>query len=392
MVEQSVVIAGAKRTPIGAFQGQFKKSSAVDLGAAAIAGAVEHAGIDPADLSEVIMGCVLPAGVGQAPARQAALKAGIPVSVGCMTINKVCGSGMKAVMLGHDAILAGSSEIVAAGGMESMTNSPYLLPQARSGMRMGHGQVEDHMFRDGLQSPYDQQMMGVFGEMCAEKYGFTRIDQDGFAHVSVERAQRAVHEGDFVEEITPVTVTTRKGEQVFAEDEEPHRCNLGKIPTLRPAFKKNGTVTAANSSKISDGAAALILMTAAEAERRGLQPMARMVAHATFAHEPEWFTTAPSVAIARVVEKAGWKMTDVDLFEINEAFASVTMAAMADNGLDHSRVNVNGGACALGHPIGASGARILVTLLHAMRRRGLQRGVASLCLGGGEAVAVAVEM
>jgi len=392
MVEQSVVIAGAKRTPIGAFQGQFRESSAVELGAAAIAGAVEHSGIEPADLSEVIMGCVLSAGVGQAPARQAALQAGIPASVGCMTINKVCGSGLKAVMLAHDAILAGSSEIVVAGGMESMTNSPYLLPNARGGMRMGHGQVQDHMFRDGLQSPYDQQMMGIFGEMCAEKYGFTRIDQDGYAHVTVERAQRAVHEGDFVDEITPVTVTTRKGEHVFAEDEEPHRCNLGKIPTLRPAFKKDGTVTAANSSKISDGAAALVLMTSAEAERRGLQPMARIVAHATFAQEPEWFTTAPSTAVARVVEKAGWKMTDVDLFEINEAFASVTMAAMADNSLDHSKVNVNGGACALGHPIGASGARILVTLLHALHRRGLKRGVASLCLGGGEAVAVAVEV
>jgi len=392
MGEQSVVIVAAKRTPIGAFQGQFRKLSAIDLGAAAIAGAVGHAGIEPADLSEVIMGCVLPAGLGQAPARQAALQAGIPVSVGCMTINKVCGSGLKAVMLGNDAIRAGSSEIVLTGGMESMTNSPYLLPGARGGMRMGHGEVQDHMFRDGLQSPYDQQMMGVFGEMCAEKYGFTRIDQDGYAHVSVERAQRAVHEGVFVDEITPVRVTTRRGEQVFAEDEEPHRCNLGKIPTLRPAFKKGGTVTAANSSKISDGAAALVLMTAAEAGRRGLQPMARIVAHATFAQEPEWFTTAPSTAIARVVEKAGWKMSDVDLFEINEAFASVTMAAMADNGLDHDKVNVNGGACALGHPIGASGARILVTLLHAMRRRGLQRGVASLCLGGGEAVAVAVEM
>jgi acetyl-CoA C-acetyltransferase len=295
-------------------------------------------------------------------------------------------------MLGHDAIRAGSSTIVVAGGMESMTNSPYLLPKARGGLRMGHGQVQDHMFWDGLQSPYDQQMMGVFGEMCAEKYGFTRVDQDAFAHASVERAQRAVHEGDFVDEIVPVTVSTRKGDHVYAEDEEPHRCNLGKIPTLRPAFKKDGTVTAANASKISDGAAATVLMTAAEAERRGLQPLARIVAHATFAHEPEWFTTAPSTAIARVVEKAGWSMADVDLFEINEAFASVTMAAMADNGLDHAKVNVNGGACALGHPIGASGARILVTLVHALRKRGLKRGVASLCLGGGEAVAVAIEI
>ena len=392
MPDQTIVIVGAKRTPIGSFQGQFNGVSAVDLGAAAIAGAIEHAAIDAADVDEVIMGCVLPAGLGQAPARQAALKAGVPVSTGCLTVNKVCGSGMKAVMLGHDAIRAGSSEIVLAGGMESMTNSPYLLPKARGGMRMGHGQVQDHMFWDGLQSPYDQQMMGVFGEMCAEKYNFSRIDQDAFAHASVERAQLAVHQGDFADEIVPVTVSSRKGEQVFNEDEEPHRCNLGKIPTLRPAFKKDGTVTAANASKISDGAAALLLMTGAEAGRRGLQPLARIVAHATFAHDPEWFTTAPSTAIARVVEKAGWKMAEVDLFEINEAFAAVTMAAMADNDLDHAKVNVNGGACALGHPIGASGARILVTLVHALRKRGLKRGVASLCLGGGEAVAVAVEI
>ena len=392
MSDRTVVIVGAKRTPIGSFQGQFKDASAVDLGAAAIGGAVQHAGVDGSNVSEVIMGCVLPAGLGQAPARQASLKAGIPASVGCMTINKVCGSGMKAVMLGHDAIKAGSSEIVVAGGMESMTNAPYMLPKARGGMRMGHGQVQDHMFWDGLQSPYDQQMMGVFGEMCADKYDFSRVDQDGFAIVSIERAQRAVHEGDFVDEIVPVTVTSRRKEHVCNEDEEPHRCNIGKVPTLRPAFKKDGTVTAANASKISDGAAATVLMTADEAERRGLEPLATVVAHATFAHEPEWFTTAPSTAIAMVVEKAGWTMEDVDLFEINEAFAAVTMAAMADNGLDHDKVNVNGGACALGHPIGASGARILVTLIHALRRRGLKRGVASLCLGGGEAVAVAIKI
>ena len=392
MSDRTVVIVGAKRTPIGSFQGQFKDASAVDLGAAAIGGAVQHAGVDGSNVSEVIMGCVLPAGLGQAPARQASLKAGIPASVGCMTINKVCGSGMKAVMLGHDAIKAGSSEIVVAGGMESMTNAPYMLPKARGGMRMGHGQVQDHMFWDGLQSPYDQQMMGVFGEMCADKYDFSRVDQDGFAIVSIERAQRAVHEGDFLDEIVPVTVTSRRTEHVCNEDEEPHRCNIGKVPTLRPAFKKDGTVTAANASKISDGAAATVLMTADEAEKRGLEPLAQIVAHATFAHEPEWFTTAPSAAIALVVEKAGWTMEDVDLFEINEAFAAVTMAAMADNGLDHDRVNVNGGACALGHPIGASGARILVTLIHALRRRGLKRGVASLCLGGGEAVAVAIKI
>ena len=392
MTDRTVVIVGAKRTPIGSFQGQFNDASAVDLGAAAIDGAIKYAAVDSSDVSEVIMGCVLPAGLGQAPARQASLKAGIPASVGCMTINKVCGSGMKAVMLGHDAIKAFSSEIVIAGGMESMTNAPYMLPKARGGMRMGHGQVLDHMFWDGLQSPYDQQMMGVFGEMCADKYDFSRVDQDGFAIVSIERAQRAVHEGDFVDEIVPVTVTSRRAEHVCNEDEEPHRCNIGKVPTLRPAFKKDGTVTAANASKISDGAAATVLMTADEAGKRGLEPLATVVAHATFAHEPEWFTTAPSTAIAMVVEKAGWTMEDVDLFEINEAFAAVTMAAMADNGLDHDKVNVNGGACALGHPIGASGARILVTLIHALRRRGLKRGVASLCLGGGEAVAVAIKI
>ena len=392
MSDRTVVIVGAKRTPIGSFQGQFNSASALDLGAAAIDGAIKHAGIEASDLSEVIMGCVLPAGLGQAPARQASLKAGVPTSVGCTTVNKVCGSGLKAVMLGHDAIKAGSSEIVAAGGMESMTNAPYLLPKARGGQRMGHGEIIDHMFWDGLQSPYDQQMMGMFGEMCADKYGFSRVDQDGFAVVSVERAQRAVHEGDFREEIVPVTVTVRREEHVFTEDEEPHRCNIGKIPTLRPAFRKDGTVTAANASKISDGAAATVLMTAAEAKKRGLEPLATIVAHATYAHEPEWFTTAPSAAIAKVVEKAGWSMQDVDLFEINEAFAAVTMAAMADNGLDHAKVNVNGGACALGHPIGASGARILVTLIHALRKRGLKRGVASLCLGGGEAVALAIEV
>ena len=392
MTDRTVVIVGAKRTPIGSFQGQFNDASAVDLGAAAIDGAVKHAGVDGSEVSEVIMGCVLPAGLGQAPARQASLKAGIPAAVGCMTINKVCGSGMKAVMLGHDAIKVFSSEIVVAGGMESMTNAPYMLPKARGGMRMGHGQVLDHMFWDGLQSPYDQQMMGVFGEMCADKYEFSRVDQDGFAIESIERAQRAVHEGEFVDEIVPVTVTSRRTEHVCNEDEEPHRCNIGKVPTLRPAFKKDGTVTAANASKISDGAAATVLMTADEAEKRGLEPLATIVAHATYAHEPEWFTTAPSAAIAMVVEKAGWTMQDVDLFEINEAFAAVTMAAMADNGLDHDKVNVNGGACALGHPIGASGARILVTLIYALRRRGLKRGVASLCLGGGEAVAIAIEV
>lgn len=387
-----IVIVGAKRTPIGSFQGQFTPLSGVELGAVAIRSAIEHAGIEAGDLSEVIMGCVLPAGLGQAPARQAALKAGVPVSVGCMTINKVCGSGLKAVMLAHDAIRAGSSRLAVAGGMESMTNAPYMLPKARNGFRMGHGEVLDHMFWDGLQSPYDHNMMGVFGESCAARYEFSREQQDAFAIASVERAQQAIENGSFADEICPVTVTSRRGESVFSSDEEPPRCNIEKVPNLRPAFKKDGTVTAANSSKISDGAAAVVLMTAEEAERRGAKPLARIVAHATHAHEPEWFTTAPSIAVAGVVEKAGWDMADVDLFEINEAFASVTMAAMADNGLDHSRVNVNGGACALGHPIGASGARILVTLIHALRNRGMNRGVASLCLGGGEAVALAIEV
>ena len=387
-----IVIVGAKRTPIGSFQGQFNPVNTIELGAAAIRAAVEYTGVDGADISEVIMGCVLPAGLGQAPARQASLKAGIPVSVGCMTINKVCGSGLKAVMLGHDAIKAGSSEIVVAGGMESMSNAPYLLRRARGGLRIGHGRIIDHMFWDALQNPYDEQMMGIFGEMCADKYEFSREQQDAFATASVERAQRAMADGSFIDEITSVTVTSRRGEHVFDQDEEPPRCKIEKIPGLRPAFRKGGTVTAANSSKIPDGAAATILMSADEAKRRGIEPLARIVAHATFAHEPEWFTTAPSAAVAMVVEKAGWNMDDVDLFEINEAFASVTMAAMADNKLDHDKVNVNGGACALGHPVGASGARILVTLIHALRNRGLKRGVASLCLGGGEAVAVAIEL
>ena len=392
MSSDAIVIVAAKRTPIGAFQGALSGASAPQLGATAIAAAVSDCGIPAADVDRVIMGCVLPAGLGQAPARQAALAAGIPEGTPCITVNKMCGSGLESIILGHDMIRAGSAAIVVAGGLESMSNAPYLLPKARGGMRMGHGEVQDHMFLDGLQSPYDKQMMGMFGEMCAEKYDFSRTDQDAFAITSIERAQRAIHEGDFENEIIPVTVTVRRKEQVFKEDEEPHRCNIPRVPELRPAFKKDGTITAANASKISDGAAATILMTADEAEKRGIEPLARIVAHATFAHEPEWFTTAPSTAVAMVIEKAGWTTEEVDLFEINEAFASVTMAAMADNALDHAKVNVNGGACALGHPIGASGARILVTLIHALRRRGLKKGVASLCLGGGEAVAVAIEI
>jgi len=387
-----VVIVGAKRTPIGSFQGQFSSATTVDLGATAIAAAVAHAGIAIDAVSEVIMGCVLPAGLGQAPARQAALKAGVPVAAGATTVNKVCGSGMKAVMQAHDAIKAGSSEVVVAGGMESMSNAPYLLPKARGGMRMGHGQVLDHMFYDALQSPYDDQMMGVFGEMCADHFHFTREQQDEFATTSVTRAQRAMAKGDFADEITPVTVKNRRAEVVVDQDEGPPSCNIGKIPGLRPAFRKNGTVTAANSSSISDGAAALVLMSADHAAQIGVKPLARIVAHATHSQQPEWFTTAPSGAISKVLAKAGWSKDDVDLFEINEAFAVVTMGAMVDHGLDHAKVNVNGGACALGHPVGASGARILVTLLHALRRRGGRRGVATLCIGGGEAVAVAIEL
>ena len=387
-----IVIIGAKRTPIGSFQGQLATVSATSLGATAIKAALEHAGITGADVSETIMGCVLPAGTGQAPARQASLAAGIPVSVGATTINKVCGSGMKAVMLAHDMLKLGNSEVVVAGGMESMTNAPYLLPKARGGMRMGHGQVLDHMFLDGLQSPFDNQMMGIFGEMCADKFGFSREEQDAFAISSVERAQRAMAEGDFNAEITPVTVQTRKGEVICDQDEEPPRCNVAKIPGLRPAFKADGTVTAANSSSISDGAAALVLSTTEQAEKLGAKPLARIVGHATFAQEPEWFTTAPSGAISLLLKKTGWKVADVDLFEINEAFAAVTMGAMKDHGIDHAKVNVNGGSCALGHPIGATGARLVVTLMNALRQRGGKKGIATLCLGGGEAVALAIEL
>jgi acetyl-CoA C-acetyltransferase len=343
-------------------------------------------------VDEVIMGCVLPAGQGQAPARQAAIAAGIPLRAGATTINKMCGSGMKAIMQGHDAIVAGSSEIVIAGGMESMTNAPYLLPKARAGMRMGHGEVIDHMFFDGLQDPYEQQMMGEFGERCAQHYAFSREAQDAFAIESTERAMHATESGEFAAEITPVTVKTRKAESMVDTDEEPGRMNPDKIPTLRPAFRRDGTVTAATSSKISDGAAATVLMTAEKAAGLGIQPLARIVAQATHSQEPEWFTTAPVGAIEKVLARADWSVGDVDLFEINEAFAVVTMAAMHEHGLDHARVNVNGGACALGHPIGASGARIVATLINALQQRKLHRGVAALCIGGGEATAIALEL
>ncbi|MGY6630607.1 MAG: thiolase family protein [Wenzhouxiangella sp.] len=388
-MSDSVVIVSARRTAIGSFQGQFSAVKSPELGSAAIRAAVSDAGIKGSDVSEVIMGCVLPAGVGQAPARQAALGADLPVSATCTTINKVCGSGMKAVMQAADAIRAGSAKIVVAGGMESMTKAPYLLDR---GLRMGHVQATDHMFFDGLQNPYDGQLMGPLGEMCASKYHFTREDQDAFSKASVERANAALADGRFEAEIAPVTIKSRRGEQVVASDEEPPRCNIEKMPSLRPAFAKDGTITAASSSKISDGAAALVLMSEADASAHGSQPLARLVAQASHAQEPEWFTTAPVGAMQKVLDQAGWSVADVDLFEINEAFAVVTMAAMKDLDIPHDKVNVNGGACALGHPIGASGARILVTLIHALKARGLKRGVASLCIGGGEATAVAVEL
>ncbi len=387
-----IVIVSGKRTPIGSFQGQFASVSAPQLASAAMRAVLEQTALPPADVSEVIMGNVLPAGLGQAPARQAALDAGIPTSVGCLSVNKVCGSAMKTLMLGHDMLRAGSASVILAGGMESMTNAPYVLPKARKGLRMGHGEVIDHMFFDGLQSPFDGKMMGVFGEATAARYEFSREEQDAFAVASVERALSAADAGYFDAEIAPVTVKTRAGEQVILLDEEPPGCRIDKIPSLRPAFAKDGTVTAATSSKISDGAAALLMMTDEEAEKRGLPALAALVGHATYAHEPEWFTTAPPKACERLLDKLGWQVSDVDLWEINEAFAAVTMAAMKDLGLDHAKVNVNGGACALGHPIGATGSRIVVTLMHALRQRGLKRGIAALCLGGGEATAVALEV
>jgi acetyl-CoA C-acetyltransferase len=387
-----IVIVAAKRTPIGGFQGQFAALSSPQLASAAIAAAMEQAGIKGEDVNEAIIGCVLPAGVGQAPARQAVLGAGLPNSLPCTTVNKVCGSAMKATMLGHDQILAGSANIVLAGGMESMTNAPYLLPKARGGYRLGHGQILDHMFFDGLQNPYDNQLMGYFAEACADKYGFSREEQDAFAAESVRRAQRAVKEGYFKSEIAAVKVDARKGELVIGQDETPLQCDVAKIPSLKPAFKKEGTVTPANSSSIADGAAALVLTRESEAKRRGIEPLARMLAHATFAQEPGWFTTAPVGAIDKLQRRLEWRVEDVDLYEINEAFAVVAMAAMRELKLPHEKVNVNGGACALGHPIGATGARLLVTLIYALRSRGLKRGIASLCLGGGEATAVALEI
>jgi len=393
MLNDPVVIAGAARTPMGGFAGDFASLAASDLGAVAIRAAVERAGIAPADVDEVIMGNVLPAGQGQAPARQASLKAGLPLAAGCTTINKMCGSAMKAAMLAHDLLAAGTNDVMVAGGMESMTNAPYLLPKARAGYRMGHQVVQDHMFLDGLEDAYDKgRLMGTFAEECASKYAFTREAQDAFALASLARALAANDDGTFAWEIAPVTVKGRKGDVVVDHDEQPAKAAPDKIPQLKPAFRKDGTVTAANSSSISDGAAALVLMRRSEAEKRGLKPLAVIVAHTTHAQEPAWFSTAPVGAIEKLYRKTGWTTKDVDLFEINEAFAVVTMAAMKEHGLAHEKVNVHGGACALGHPIGASGARIIVTLLGALRKHGGRRGVAALCIGGGEATAIAIEL
>ncbi|MEJ0025373.1 MAG: thiolase family protein [Rhizomicrobium sp.] len=391
MASTDVVILAGARTPMGSFQGELSGRTAPELGAAAIGEAVKRAGVAAADIDETVMGCVLPAGLGQAPARQAAVYAGVPFDVPATTVNKMCGSGMKAVMIAADQIAAGRSVLAIAGGMESMSNAPYLLPKARAGLRLGHGEVKDSMFLDGLEDAYEHRLMGSFAEDAARHYQFTRAEQDAYATESLLRAKRAQDSGAFAAEIVAVKVPVKGGETNVALDEQPKTAKPEKIPTLRPAFAKDGTVTAANSSSISDGAAALILSSAEEAERRGLRPIARIVAQASNAHEPKWFTTAPVGAIQKVLKAAGWSKDDVDLFEINEAFAVVAMIAMRDLGLDHAKVNVNGGACALGHPIGASGARIIVTLLNALEARGKTRGVAALCIGGGEATAVAVE-
>jgi acetyl-CoA C-acetyltransferase len=393
MQADPIVIVSCARTPMGGFQGELKGFAAPELGAAAIRAAVERAKIEPEVVEDVILGCVLPAGQGQAPARQASLGAGLPLAAGCTTVNKMCGSGMKAAMFAHDLLAAGSAEVIVAGGMESMSNAPYLLPKARAGLRMGHGQVLDHMFYDGLEDAYDKgRLMGTFAEDCAQKYAFSRESQDEFAIASLTRAQKANREGHFAWEITPLAIKAGKEERFVEIDEQPFKANLEKIPALRPAFRKDGTVTAANSSSISDGAAALVMMRRSTAEKRALTPIAAVVGHSTHAQEPGWFTTAPVGAIAKLFERTGWSPGNVDLYEINEAFAVVTMAAMKEHGLPHDKVNLHGGACALGHPIGASGARILVTLIGALRKYGGKRGVASLCIGGGEATAMAIEM
>ena len=392
-MSDSIVIVGAARTPMGAFQGDFASLAAHDLGGAAIKAAVERAGVAPELVTEVLMGNCLMAGQGQAPARQAGFKGGLPQSAGAVTLSKMCGSAMRAAMFAHDMLLAGSHEVLVAGGMESMTNAPYLLPKARGGYRIGHDRIFDHMMLDGLEDAYEAgRSMGTFGEDCAAKYGFTRAEQDAFATASVQRAKDASSSGAFAAEITPVTVKGRGGDTVVSVDEGPGKIKLDKIATLKPAFKKDGTITAASSSSINDGAAALVLMKASTAQRLGCKPLARIVAHATHAQAPEWFATAPVGATQKALAKAGWAVADVDLWEVNEAFAVVPMALMKELDVAHDKVNVNGGACALGHPIGASGARILVTLLYALQARGLKKGLATLCIGGGEATAVALEL
>ena len=392
-MSESVVIVGAKRTPVGSFQGQFAGLSAPQLGGVAIKAAVAQAGVKVEEIDEALIGCCLMAGVRQAPARQAVLAAGLPKSVPCTTLTKMCSSAQKTVMIGHDELLAGSANVVVAGGMESMTNAPHVLTSARAGYRLGHGQLFDHMFLDGLEDAYEPgKTMGWFAELCVEKYNFSREEMDAFATESVVRAQRAVTEGVFSAEIAPVTLSTRKGEVVLSSDETPMKCDVSKITQLKPVFKKDGGVTPANSSSISDGAAALVLMRESDARSQGLTALARIAGHTTFAQEPAWFTTAPVFAFQNLLKKVGWQAGDVDLWEINEAFAAVTMASMRDLNLDRAKVNVNGGACALGHPIGATGSRILVTLLYALKARGLKRGIAGLCAGGGEATAIAIEV
>ncbi len=387
-----IVIVSGARTPMGGFQGSLSSVPAVELGALAIREAVARAGIQPADVQEVIMGCVLPAGLKQGPARQASLGAGLPAATGCTTINKLCGSGMKAVMQAFDALKAGSNEVMVAGGMESMSNAPYIIEKARTGLRMGHGEIKDHLFFDGLEDARTGRLMGSFAQETADKYGITREEMDAYAIESLKRAQAAIQSGELASEIVPVTVTSRKGEVVVKDDEQPLTANLDKIPTLKPAFKKDGTITAANASSISDGASALVLMTAEEAAKRGLKPLAKIVAHATQSQDPSEFTIAPIGAMSNLFKKTGWSKDDVDLYEINEAFAMVTMLAMREHGLDHAKVNVYGGACAQGHPVGSTGSRLIVTLINALQRKGGKRGVASLCIGGGEATAVAIEL
>jgi len=391
-MSEQIVIVGAKRTAMGGFMGGLSEVAATELGATAIKAALEQSGVAAEAVSEVLMGCVLPAGLGQAPARQAVLKAGLPLSAGATTLNKVCGSGLKTVMLAHDLLKAGSADVVIAGGMESMTNAPYLLPKARGGYRMGHGEIKDHMMLDGLENAYDGKAMGCFAQLTANEKDIGREQMDRFAVQSLSRAQAAIQSGAFEAEIAPVTIQSRKGEVVFATDEQPGNAKVDKIPTLRPAFAKDGTITAANSSSISDGAAALVLMRASDAKAQGKAVLATVVGHSTHSMEPALFTVAPVGAMQKLLNKLGWTVNDVDLWEINEAFAMVTMLAVNELGLDEAKVNVNGGACALGHPMGASGARILVTLIHALKARGLKRGIASLCIGGGEAVALAVEV